>query len=192
MERRSVKFLVSLLGVFLLSSCTGEFDSTDALMDIQSLEEFSVPFCAPLHVGEEVVTGEWYKNPEGYVKDKYGALLDAGLVESLVKAKNSWRALVSVKLTPKGEELFNKKRTEQYRSEGGDDDVYFVQVCTLVPEKVLSVKELGDDRVELTYSIMERGLTPFGVFLDFAEGREHIHSRIFKRGTFSWSLEPIE
>ncbi len=186
------KVLATLLVAFSLSSCAGEFSVSDALATIASEDEFEVAFCAPLHIGREVLTGENFKDPKRYVERKYGELVRSGLVVAKIGEANSWRILVEVVLTEEGEKMLNRERTEAYQRESGIDDVFFVAVCNLVPEQPATVRDLGDSEVEMDYLIVEREVTPFGEFLGYADGRSHPHSRIFKRGSFSWNLVAME
>lgn len=185
------RVFVVLFAALGLSSCAGEFSSDDALATIASEEEFEVAFCAPLHIGKEILTGDNYKDPKGYVERKYGELVRSGLVAAKIGEANSWRILVEVVLTEEGEKLLNRERTEAYQRESGIDDVFFVAVCNLVPEAPVEVKNLGGGDVQLDYRIVERDVTPFGKFLGYEDGKSYSHSRSFERGTFGWNLLPI-
>ncbi len=180
---------VATLG--LLNSCAGEFSTEDALASIADEPEFETAFCAPLNIGKEVLTGENFKDPKGFVERKYGELMHSGLVEAKIGEANSWRILLEVVLTEEGKKLMNEQRTDKYRKESGKDDVCFVAVCNLVPEGPTEVKELEDNIVKLSYRIVERDVTPFGKFLGHENGQIHHHSRKFEKGTFSWELIPL-
>ncbi len=176
----------------MLWSCAGEFAAEDGLSEIQNLDEFQRQFSAPITLSNEVLTEESRKDPMASVTKKYGELITDNYLKAEVGKANAWRTVLMMSLGEKGKELFDGERTDKFRKDSGVEDVYFVNVCTLVPEKVVNVKTLENDTVELSYVIVERNLTPFGKYLKYSEGAEHIHSRKFVKGTFSWALVPIE
>ncbi len=192
MAKKSVKIIATIGAALLLGGCAGEFDAAEGLSQIQGLEEFNEPFSAPFKAGAEILTDKWFENPQSYLEEKYSLLTQAGLIEAAIGEKNSWRALVSVKLTQKGEEMLDVERTEIHEKSGAEDDKIFVHVCDLRPEKIVKITPIGTDTVEMTYTIVEKNLTPFGEYLGFAQGREHTHTRRFVKGTFSWDLLPAE
>ncbi len=183
--------LTALSTSLLLSSCAGEFTAEHALSTIQGEEEFQDQFYAPIYLGGEILTDDNYDDPDGYIYSKYGELVDAGLITTSVGTENSWRRVVEITLTDSGEDLVAPGRTESLRQKTDSKNAYYVATCTLVPEKILAVKPLTGDTIEVEYTIVERALTPFGTYLEFSEGREHIHSRKFIKGTFNWELVPI-
>lgn len=173
-------------GLFLtLVGCAGELTNEKAAEAIGAQSEFSEPFCAPLHLAPLVLTGENHADPNVYLQSKFGALVDAGLVETQLGGKNSWRTMLRVNLTDKGRELCDQKRTQ--------DDMFYVQVCGLRVDSILSLQSIGaGDTVLCRYRIVQQNLTPFGVHLGFMEGKQHVHERKFVQGTFGWDLLPIE
>lgn len=179
-------------GTLLLSSCAGAFSTDDALATIRAQEEFNTLFCAPIHIGNEVLTGENYKDPKGFVKQKYGKLVDKGLVTAQIGEKNSWRTLLNVMLTKEGEELLNTERTNAHQQSTKEDNIFFVGVCNLAPTKITKVDTLARDTIQVTYTITESDITPFGEFLGFTKGDTHTHKRKFTKGAFSWDLVPIQ
>ncbi len=190
---KSVNRITLILALTVsLGSCAGEFSSDDALNTIQSEDEFQTQFYAPIYLGSEILTDDNYNNPEGYIHEKYGEIVDAGLITTSVKAENSWRSVVNVTLTSRGKEMVDEDRTESLRKRTDYDNAYYVAVCTLSPERILNVRPLQGDTMEVDYTIIERAITPFGRYLEFSEGREHIHSRKFTKGLLGWSLVPIK
>ncbi len=192
MAKKIAKIVMTVGAALLLGGCAGEFDSAEGLAEIQGLSEFNEPFSAPFKAGAEVLTDKWHENPQEYLKKEYSLLTQEGLIEAAIGEKNSWRTLVAVKLTPKGEEFLNEERSEVHNNSGAQDKVLYVAVCDLVPTKVVNIKPVGEDTVEMTYTIVEQNLTPFGTFLGFENGREHTHTRRFAKGTFSWDLVPMQ
>ena len=181
-EVRGAVLLLMLLG---LAGCAGELTPEKAADAIGSQTEFQQPFCAPLHLAPQVLTGENYNDPNAYVRAKYGPLLDAGLVEVQLGGKNSWRTILRLGLTEKGKALEDASRTV--------DDMAYVEVCRLKVDSILSLEPLGaGDTVLCRYRIVQRELTPFGEYLGFMDGKFHVHERRFAKGTFGWSLVPIE
>ncbi len=188
MARNVGNFFLAVISSAVLWGCAGEFSQDEALYELQGLEEFTEYFSAPLHIGDEILTEGNHSDPMGYASGKYGVLVDEGLLEVEVGKANSWRTVLRVSLSDKGKGYYNEQRTSSYRALAGAEDVYFVEVCRLVPERVVSVRVLGDDRVEVDYVIVERDVTSFGEFLGYRVGNEHAHSRVFERGVFGWSL----
>lgn len=183
---------IFLAFAFLLASCAGEFDSQTGLNDIASQSEFVTPLYAQLHLGREILTGDNHTSPDAYIKAKYAVLLDAGLINYTIKEKNSWRTLVELSLTDAATTMTDKARTAQFQAESGENDIFYVAVCNLRPQTVLSVDTVAKDTMRLCYQIAERDITPFGRYLDFEDGRTHNHSRNFVKSTFSWALTPVE
>ncbi|MFI3287446.1 MAG: hypothetical protein R3Y61_03120 [Rikenellaceae bacterium] len=188
MARNVGNFFLAVVFSAVLWGCAGEFSEDEALYKLQGLEEFTEYFSAPLHIGDEILTEANHSEPMGYALGKYGVLVDEGLLEVEVGKANSWRTVLRVSLSDEGRRYYNEQRTESYRALSGADDVYFVEVCHLVPERVVSVRALDEDRVEVDYIIVERDITPFGEFLEYSAGNEHTHSRTFERGIFGWNL----
>lgn len=170
--------LLTLLG------CAGELTREKAIETLSAQTEFQEPFCAPLHLAPLVLTGENHTDPKAYVQNKYGALIDAGLVEAQLGGNNSWRTILRINLTEKGRALCDEKRTL--------DDMFCVQVCNLKIDSVLAFEPIGTgDTVLCRYRIVQQQLTPFGVHLGFMEGKQHLHERKFVQGTFAWELVPV-
>lgn len=188
MRNVGVKFLV---GCMLLVGCAGEFSSDEAVQTIASRSEFKESFCAPLHIGHEVLTAENHKDPKGYVDSKYGKLITAGLIRAEIGEKNSWRTVINVQLTDQGRKMVNLARTDEHMEVTGEDHVFYVAVCRLSPETVTKIDTVSSDTMSVNYLIVERDITPFGEFLGFVDGRSHSHSRTFTKGTFSWDLIPL-
>lgn len=192
MIRKALLHIIITGGALLLSSCAGEFTTDNALSTIKSQDEFNTIFCAPIHIGNEVLTGENYTNPKRFVEQKYGKLVKAGLVTAQIGEKNSWRTLLNIILTEDGEELLNSERTEAHRKTSKEKDIFFVGVCSLMPTKITRVDTLAQDTIQVTYTIIEHEITPFGEFLGFTDGDSHTHKRKFTKGTFSWDLVPMQ
>lgn len=192
MVRNVGKFCVGALLCMGMVGCAGEFSEDDALFELQSLGEFCEPFAAPLHIGDEILTEANHSDPMAYVEKKYGVLEREGLITSEVGKANSWRTVLRISLSEEGMKYYERERTEKYRQYTGEQDVYFVDVCTLSPESITSVRPLSEDMVEVTYTIIQRDITPFGHFLEYKEGVQHLHTRTFEKGTFGWNLLPIE
>ncbi len=192
MVKRTFLSLIIGASTLLLSSCAGEFSADDALETIQKQNEFNVAFCAPLHIGREVLTGDNYKDPKAFVEARYGELVKAGLLTAQIGEKNSWRTIVDVVLTDEGKKMMNVERTAEYQKAVNEDDIFYVAVCKLTPQSVIKVDTLPGDTMQLTYTIVEHSLTPFGKFLGFEEGKRHTHSRKFTKGTWGWELVAIE
>lgn len=192
MGRKSTKLLVMAAWVMLLTSCAGDFSPQHALNTIAGQTEFENSFCAPLHIGREVLTAEAHKSPNEYIMNKYGNLVKAGLIKVDVGEKNSWRTVINVTLTEGGRAMVNHTRTDKHFEATGEDHVFYVAVCDLVPEKAATVDTVSIDTVGLNYTIIERNITPFGSFLGFVDGRSHNHKRLFVRKTFSWDLLPVD
>lgn len=181
----------TLLASLLLTSCAGEFTPEEALVTIASQSEFTDSFCAPLHIGREVLTAENHKDPKAYVESKYGVLVRAGLVKAEIGEKNSWRTVINVTLTDEGRKMVNQKRTDEHCKVTGEDHVFYVAACRLAPEKMIKVDTVSSDTLRIDYLIVERDITPFGEFLGFVDGRSHPHQRTFAKGTFSWDLQKL-
>lgn len=188
MRNVSVKLFAAAI---LLVGCAGEFSSDEALSTIASQNEFTESFCAPLHIGREVLTAENHKDPKAYVDGKYGSLIRAGLLKVDIGEKNSWRTVIDVTLSDEGRKMVNTKRTEKHMELTGEDHVFYVAVCRLAPEKMISVDTVSADTMSLQYAIFERDITPFGEFLGFVDGRTHNHKRTFAKGAFSWELQKL-
>lgn len=183
--------LMAMAAATLLVGCAGNFEAETGLAQIASQGEFAHPLYAPLHLGREVLTGANHTDPKGYMDGKFRTLLDAGLIKYEIKEKNSWRTLVELSLTDKASKLVDGDRTAKFQREQGEDDMFYVAVCSLVPQTIVGVDTLCSDTMCIRYNIEERDITPFGAFLGFQDGRTHAHKRTFARSTFGWNLLPL-
>ncbi|MEG1036769.1 MAG: hypothetical protein RSE22_00245 [Mucinivorans sp.] len=175
---------IIIFTLFLLVGCAGEMTSQKAHEMIAAQSEFNTPFYAPLHLSPQVLTGENHTDPNAFVNAKYGKLISAGVIEAKLGASNSWRTLLKLQMTAKGDTLVNKERTL--------DDMYYVAVCRMTVDSILSLTPLGGDTVLCHYRIGQADLTPFGHYLGFTAEQTHLHDRKFVRSTFSWQLVPIQ
>lgn len=173
---------IALFSLFL-ASCAGELSRDEALKIIADQDEFQMPVYAPLHLAPEVLTGENQKEPQKYIDNKFGQLIDQGLIVARLGGSNSWRTILTMELTEKGRAMDDPSRTE--------DDMFYVQTCKAVADSIIELTTLGKDTILCHYQITQRNITPFGEYLGFAEGRTHKHERKFVKGTFSWTLLPI-
>ncbi len=191
MVRSASRLLLIIASLLFSVGCAGEFSSSDALYAIGTEPEFEEYYYAPLHIGKEVLTADNFKDPKAFIAKKYGSLIEAGLVKAVEVGRNSWRVVLRVELTEKGEQMADMGRSGEYHKRTGRDDVYYVAVCNLVPEQVVNVELIGRDTARVEYTIVQRAITPFGKFLGFSEGVEYNHSREFTRGSFGWDLMPL-
>lgn len=178
------KNTIPALFALIFVSCAGDLTKEQATEKLASQSEFQSPFYASMHLAAQVLTGDNHKDPKAFITHKYGKLIDEGLVEAKLGGNNSWRTILRIELTEKGQQLENKSRSV--------DDLVYVDVCRMVVDSVLSIEPLGaGDTILCRYQFSERDLTPFGQTLGFIEGRTHIHERKFVRSTFSWTLIPL-
>lgn len=180
--RLGVVFAGLVLCAGMFSSCSRELTQEDALAKIVEQDEFRMPYYAPMRVGELVLTGENHKGYKEYIRQHYGSLVDAGLVEVTAADRNTWRTVVDVQLTQKGRAMSDSRRA-------GDKEAY-VQVCRMVPVKIEEFRTLSEGNIiECTYSFEEREVTPFGAFKGFQQGRSYKDKRTFVRARGSWHVK---
>lgn len=173
--------VVLLTALTMLTSCSREMDHTYALEQLTAQTEFTNPYYAPFRIGEVVLTGENFKNSDAYIRENYGALIDAGLVTVEYADNNSWRSVIDVKLTPQGTAMSDPRRS--------DDREAYVHVCTMVPTTVKELRTLAEKQViECTYTFEQRELTPFGIHRGFAEGQSYQDKRLFVYSRGKWRL----
>jgi len=173
-------FLFFLL-LFGLCGCSSELTQERAIAALGESSAFSTPFFAPFNVGPQVLTAENYKNPEGFIRGKYGKLIDAGLVEVKMMETNSWRSVISVELTPAGMKMADMRRS--------DHDHIYVMACMLAVDTVSSVQPADNKRLmTLECDFHETMISPFGEYLGFAEGKPHKAPFAFEKSKGRWKL----
>lgn len=185
MRKRGRSWGMALLLGLLCSvtvSCSKELTEKDALDKITAQEEFQNPYYAPMRVGEMVLTGNNYKNVDGYIQKHYGQLIQEGLLSVEQADRNSWRTVIDIQLTEKGLAMSDKRR--------GDQQKAYVAVCQMVPVKIDELRIVTEDKViECSYTFEEQDITPFGKFLKFQEGRSYTDTRTFVRARGSWHVK---
>lgn len=174
--------MILTLGTGSLTSCNRELTPEKALSIIQEQEEFQMPYYAPMRIGEQVLTGDNHKNPDPYIRKQYGSLIDAGLIEVKKTDSNSWRTVIDVQLTDKGQAMCDSHRSTQREA--------YVQVCRMVPVKIEEFRTVTEGRVvECTYRFEEREITPFGTCQGFTQGRSYKDKLTFVRARGSWHVQ---
>ena len=180
---RKMRKIITLFFLSLLWGCSARLSGEDAHDLLRRSSAFTTPFFAPINVGPQVLTAENHKNPETFIKGKYGNLIDAGLVQVDISESNSWRSVMSVNLTPEGMKMADMRRS--------DHDHIYVMVCTLKVDSVFNVRQERKEKTALAECrFHETGITPFGQFLGFAEGNPHQVPFAFVRSRGSWKLAP--
>ena len=180
--RMAAVFSGLLLCVGTLVSCSRELTPEDALGQIVEQAEFQMPYYAPMRVGEMVLTGDNHKNSRQYIRKHYGTLIDAGLVEVKNTDSNTWRTVIDVQLTTKGQAMSDSRRSP--------DKEAYVQVCRMVPVKIEEFRTVSEGNViECSYVFEEREITPFGAYQGFQQGRSYKDKRTFVRSRGSWHVQ---
>ncbi len=147
----------------MISCGGGEITSDSMLERLRELPEHSTIYYYPLPVGEQMLTGEDHTKSKEYIQNKYGKLIEAGLLNVEIVQKNAWRTLINVSLSEAGEEMSDPNRS---------DSVFaYVAACRIVPDTVYSVRELTLDTLECSYGTSLKEVTPFGEYLKFIEGK---------------------
>jgi len=155
----NIFFLLIFAG---LVSC-GPMTKEDAMEQIRNKSVYSSFFYAPLHIGRQVVTLDPGVTLSDFIKERYGTLQDAGLVEIEILKESSWRNVFCVKLTEKGMKLSDARRS--------DEEHVFVPVCRIQPVVIDTLIPLDGGDMECRYVIEQNEITPFGVFLGFEKGK---------------------
>ncbi len=180
--KRLTLFAALLLTALLATACSRELTEETALEKLSSLSEFRAPFFAPMRIGEMVLTNEKAESADQFIRDTYGPLLDAGVLDVTVTDRSSWRAVILIELTDKGKAMCDNRR--------GNDHQAYVQVCYMVPCEIRGMLAVTPDKVvECTYAFAERNITPFGTFLGYTDGTQHIDTRTFVRSGSSWQVQ---
>ncbi|MEG0655808.1 MAG: hypothetical protein RR465_02150 [Mucinivorans sp.] len=174
--------IFALFTIFLVA-CAGELTPQEARETLALQEEFTSPFYAPIHLAPQVLTGENHTDPKAFIRRKYGKLIDTGLIEAKLGSSNSWRTILKLEMTDKGQALVNKERSL--------DDMYYVQACRIAVDSVLCLTPVGSDTILCRYQLSQKDLTPFGEYLGFTTAHTHFLDRKFVRSTFSWNLVPM-
>ncbi len=146
-------------------SCGGGEITSDRMLDrLRELPEHSTTYFYPLPIGEQMLTGDDHTKSNEYIQNKYGKLIEAGLVNVEIVQKNAWRTLINVSLSEAGLALSDASRS---------DSVYaYVAACKIVPDTVYSVREVTLDTIECNYGSSLQEVTPFGEYLEFTQGKK--------------------
>lgn len=177
--------LIALFFLSLLCACSSKLTGEDALRLTRESSAFSTPFFAPFNVGSQVLTSENYKNPDAFIKGKYGMLIDAGLVNIKMVETNSWRSVIAVELTPAGMRMADMRRS--------DHDHIYVTACSIVADSILSMERDEQGKtIRAVCRFHETAITPFGRYLGFAEGKPHQVPLAFVHSRGGWKLAPVQ
>lgn len=169
-------------GGALVSCADKELTPEYAFERIAERGEFRMPYYAPMRVGEQVLTRENHETYQQYIRKHYGALIDAGLVEVRATDRNSWRTVIDVRLTSKGEAMTDPRRTTPKEA--------YVQVCRMVPVRIEELRTVAEGEVvECAYLFEEREISPFGRFLGFQQGRTYPDKCTFVRTRRAWNIQ---
>lgn len=181
-----MKLFTTLLISLLLTSCAGPLTKEKATEQLSASSEFSTPFYAPLHIGKQILTADNHDNPQSFIKDKYGLLIDAELLEVKIEKSNSWRTTIHIGLTEKGRAMSDTRRA--------DDEHVYVEVCRLMISSIDTLKPISQDGkvVECGFRFQEDNITPFGQHLGFQQGRTHSTKRTLVRSSGSWDIIKLE
>lgn len=181
--RRLTLWSVLLLwGGGLVSCADRELTPEYAFERIAERGEFRMPYYAPMRVGEQVLTRDNHETYQQYIRKHYGALIDAGLVEVRAADRNSWRTVIDVRLTPKGEAMTDPRRKTPKEA--------YVQVCRMVPVRIEGLRTVAEGEVvECAYLFEEREISPFGRFLGFQQGRTYSDKCTFVRTRRTWNIQ---
>ncbi|MEG2755840.1 MAG: hypothetical protein RR931_04450 [Mucinivorans sp.] len=155
---------ITILAIILLTACSEPMTKEDALAQLASQPEYNSYFYAPMEIGRTVLSGDDHKKSNEFIKSHYGPLTSQGLVEVELRGKNSWRTVIFVSLSPKGEQMSDPRRA--------DSTHCYVAVCRLKPVAVDSLVAKGDSTLCL-YTIEQSELTPFGIHLGFKDKTQY-------------------
>lgn len=158
-----MKNLLSLFILITFLSCAQEVTKENALEILQSKPTYNTFYFAPFHIGKAVLTGDNHKNPQAHITQKYGKLIDKGLVTVTITGTNSWRTSIMIKLTELGEKMCDQRRS--------DAEHAFVAVCKLKPIAIDTIIKVSTDSTECKYKIEQRDVTDFGEFLGYENGK---------------------
>lgn len=163
------------LALLAMVGCSAPIDRQTAIEKLRQLPEFQTPFYAPLHVGREVLTGDNHKNPDTFLAQRYGQLVDKGLIEAKIESKNSWRTVTQIALTDQGRRLEDPRRAT--------DDRVYVQVCNFQIDSITQFELLDPDgkTARCRFIFSETDITPLGEFLGFSPGRQHTMTKTITR-----------
>ena len=169
----------------LLFGCSSQLSGEDAIKLLRQSSAFTTPFFAPINVGQQVLTAENHKDPERFIREKYGRLVDAGLVQVDISESNSWRSVMSVNLTPAGFKMADMRRS--------DHDHIYVMVCTFEVDSVFNIEQVGKEKTVIVQCCFhDTKVTPFGQFLGFSEGNTYQIPFAFVRSRGIWRLAPSQ
>lgn len=166
-----MKQLFLLTITILLFSCTATVTKEGAIEKLQALPAYNCYYYAPLHIGKAVLTGENHQNPEKYIAEKYGKLIDKGLIEVSINGSNAWRTSITISLTDAGASMSDPRRSDKEHA--------FVAVCKVRPTVIDTIITHSKDSVECKYHVEQQDITEFGEFLGYQNGKSYAVKHIF-------------
>lgn len=188
MMKHFFKYAVALyIIVSLTTACKSNAPTADQVLEtLKSSQYFTASFFAPMEIGRQVLTEEDHKNPQSYINSKYKQLLGAGLIKVETIQKNAWRTVLSTSITENGKQYLDPRRSS--------DEHAYVMVCNLVPSEIIKIDTLGvaSDTIIYSYKFIESEVTPFGEFLGYQTGKQHMGKALAIRSGRGWITKPFE